>query len=62
MQITLFYKIVAEPFHGRTPTHESLEKKVQELVNDGYEPLGAPFFGEEMMYQAMTKSETQRPP
>jgi len=28
---------------------------VDEQIEQGYEPLGAPFLGEEMMYQALLK-------
>lgn len=50
------YRIVAVPFNGDEPTHETLESKVRKLMLEGFAPLGAPFFGVEMMYQAMTKS------
>jgi hypothetical protein len=50
------YIIVAVPFHADAATHDELARKVNEKFNAGYEPFGAPFLSEEMMYQAMTKS------
>jgi len=55
MESLLEYRIVAQAFHGAKATHLDLEEKVKELLEQGYEPLGAPFNGEEMMYQAMIK-------
>ncbi len=50
------YTIVAVPFHADAATHEELARKVNEKLSSGYELHGSPFFSEEMMYQAMTKS------
>jgi hypothetical protein len=44
------------PFHADAATHEELSRKVNEKLNSGYELYGSPFFSEEMMYQAMTKT------
>ncbi|MHB8519997.1 MAG: DUF1737 domain-containing protein [Limisphaerales bacterium] len=50
------YIIVAVPFHADAATHDELARKVNDKLNGGYELYGQPFFSEEMMYQAMTKS------
>ena len=55
MKAPIEYTIVAVPFHADAATHEELARKVNEKLNNGYELYGAPFFSEEMMYQAMTK-------
>jgi hypothetical protein len=55
MNTPIEYIIVAVPFHADAATHEELAKKVNEKLNAGYELFGAPFFNEEMMYQAMTR-------
>lgn len=49
------YIIVAVPCNGKQPTHHELAELVNFQITQGYEPLGAPFFGEEMMYQAMVR-------
>jgi len=49
------YIIIAVPFHADAATHDDLARKVNEKLGAGYALLGAPFLGEEMMYQAMTK-------
>ena len=48
------YLIVGQEFNGQKPPHEDLSEKVNSKLKEGYNLLGAPFFGEEMMYQAMT--------
>jgi len=55
MKTPIEYIIVAVPFHADAATHDELARKVNEKLNAGYELYGPPFFGEEMMYQAMTK-------
>jgi len=55
MKTPIEYTIVAVPFHADAATHEELARKVNERLTSGYELFGAPFFSEEMMYQAMTK-------
>ena len=55
MKNLIEYIIVAVPFHADAATHDELARKVNELLNSGYELYGPPFFSEEMMYQAMTK-------
>ena len=55
MKTPIEYTIVAVPFHADAATHEELARKVNERLGLAYELLGAPFFSEEMMYQAMTK-------
>jgi predicted dinucleotide-binding enzyme len=55
MNTPIEYLIVAVPFHADAATHDELARKVNEKIAIDYEPLGAPFLGEEMMYQAMTK-------
>jgi hypothetical protein len=55
MKIPIEYLIVAVPFHADAATHDELVRKVNEKLNGGYELFGAPFFSEEMMYQAMTR-------
>jgi len=55
MKIPIEYIIVAVPFHADATTHEELARKVNEKLNGGYELFNAPFFSEEMMYQAMTR-------
>ena len=65
MQTSIEYLIVAVPFHADAATHDELAQKVNEKLNSGYELYGAPFFSEEMMYQAMTKAllpAAPRPP
>ena len=64
MKTPIEYIIVALPFHADAATHEELVRKVNERLIGGYELFGAPFFSEEMMYQAMTKSisKTSQPP
>ena len=59
MKTPIEYTIVAVPFHADAATHEDLTRKVNERLIGGYELFGAPFFSEEMMYQAMTKPITQ---
>jgi hypothetical protein len=59
MKTPIEYIIVAVPFHADAATHEELARKVNERLTGGYELFGAPFFSEEMMYQAMTKSIPQ---
>ena len=56
MKTSTEYLIVAVPFHADAATHDELARKVNEKLEIGYEPLGAPFLSEEMMYQAMTNS------
>ena len=51
------YIIVAVPFHADGATHDELARKVNEKLSAGYELYGPPFLNEEMMYQAMTKSD-----
>jgi hypothetical protein len=58
----LEYTIVAVPFHGDAATHDELARKVNEKLGDGCELYGPPFFGGEMMYQAMTKPILQTSP
>jgi hypothetical protein len=55
MKTPIEYLIVAVPFHADAATHDELVRKVNEKLNGGYELFGAPFFSEEMMYQAMTR-------
>ena len=55
MKTPIEYIIVAVPFHADAATHDDLARKVNEKLSGGYELYGPPFFGEEMMYQAMTK-------
>lgn len=55
MKTSIEYTIVAVPFHADAATHDELARKVNEKLNAGYQLYGAPFFSEEMMYQAMTK-------
>ena len=55
MKTPIEYLIVAMPFHADAATHDELTRKVNEKLNGGYELFGAPFFSEEMMYQAMTR-------
>jgi hypothetical protein len=54
--------IVAVPFHADAATHDELARKVNEKSSAGFELYGAPFFSEEMMYQAMTKQLTDERP
>jgi hypothetical protein len=61
MKNSIEYTIVAVPFHADAATHEELARKVNEKLGGGYELYGAPFFSEEMMYQAMTKPILQPP-
>jgi hypothetical protein len=49
------YIIIAVPFHAEAATHDEVARKVNEKLVGGYELLGAPFLGEDMMYQALTK-------
>lgn len=49
------YKVVSIRDFGETPSHIQLEQRVQQLIEEGWQPLGIPFFGEENMYQAMVK-------
>jgi hypothetical protein len=49
------YIIVAVAFYGKKRTHEELMAQVNEHIGHGYEPLGPPFMGVEMMYQALIK-------
>jgi hypothetical protein len=56
MKTPLEYTIVAVPFHADAATHDELARKVNEKLSCGYELYGPPFFSEEMMYQAMTKT------
>ena len=62
MKNPIEYTIVAVPFHADAATHDELARKVNEKLNGGYELHGPPFFSEEMMYQAMTKSLLQTTP
>ena len=57
MKTPIEYLIVAVPFHADAATHDELARKVNEKLNDGCGLYGAPFFSEEMMYQAMTKPD-----
>jgi hypothetical protein len=52
------YRIVAAEFHGNAATHADLTEKVQRLIKEAWEPLGAPFFGPEAMYQAMVRGQS----
>jgi hypothetical protein len=61
MKTPIEYLIIAMPFHADAATHDELARKVNEKLEIGCELLGAPFFSEEMMYQAMTKP-IHRPP
>jgi hypothetical protein len=47
------YRIEAIPFYTEKATHILLQEKVQALLDVGWTPLGPPFFGCEMMYQAL---------
>ena len=49
------YIIVAEALGGESGTHVGLAQKVNERMDEGYQPLGRPFLGNDMMYQAMLK-------
>lgn len=51
------YEILAVPVGCKDPAHEELARKVNSLMDLGYEALGRPFFSEEMMYQAMIKAK-----
>ena len=62
MNVPIEYTIVAVPFHADAATHDELARKVNEKLNAGYQLYGAPFFSEEMMYQAMTKPILQTSP
>jgi hypothetical protein len=55
MKTSIEYIIIAVPFHADAATHDELARKVNEKLGGGYELCGAPFLGEDMMYQAMTK-------
>jgi hypothetical protein len=55
MKTPVEYLIVAVPFHADAATHDRLASKVNEKLSAGYELLGPPFLGQEMMYQPMTK-------
>ena len=62
MKTSIEYTIVAVPFHADAATHDELARKVNEKLNAGYQLYGAPFFSEEMMYQAITKPILQTSP
>jgi hypothetical protein len=62
MKTPIEYIIVAVPFHADAATHEELSRKVSEKLSGGYELYGSPFFSEEMMYQAMTRTIVQTSP
>lgn len=53
------YIIVAVAFNGKRPTHQELAEAVNFQVSEGYVPLGAPFEGEDAMYQAMVLKSRQ---
>ncbi len=57
MQRITKYKIVGVSARGEIPTHEDLVKEVNKCLKHGYQPLGRPFFGEEMMYQALVLTD-----
>ncbi len=57
----LHYEILAVARHGGKPTHEELAAKVNQKLGEGYALLGQPFFGEKMMYQAVTKLSKKAP-
>ena len=52
------YQIVSAEFHGNSATHVNLAEQVQKLIKEAWEPLGAPFFGPEAMYQAMVRGQS----
>ena len=62
MKALMEYMIVALPFHADAATHEDLARKVNEKLGEGYDLLGTPFIGKEMMYQAMTRRGAQPTP
>jgi hypothetical protein len=62
MKPPIEYTIVAVPFHADAATHNELARKVNEKLSRGYELYGSPFLSEEMMYQAMTKPDSQASP
>jgi hypothetical protein len=49
------YRIEAVRFYTDQPTHIKLQETVQPLLDAGWKLLGAPFFGPEMMYQALQR-------
>ena len=61
MTRTVDYIIVSSKFNISKTTHEDLTSTVQEKLKEGYEPLGGPFVGAELMYQAMVKVDQSRP-
>jgi hypothetical protein len=62
MKTPMAYIIVAVPFHADAATHDELARKVNEKLDAGYELYGSPFLSEEMMYQAMMKTNRQASP
>lgn len=55
MTKTTDYIIVSSRFNMSKPAHEDLTATVRQKLKEGYEPLGRPFVGGGLMYQAMVK-------
>lgn len=55
MKPKIEYEILCAKAFGENPTHEQLQEIVQAKLKEGWEPLGAPFFSEDAMYQAITR-------
>ena len=49
------YIIVSSRFQVSKTTHEDLTDTVRQKLKEGYEPLGRPFVGGELIYQAMVR-------
>jgi len=62
MKTPIEYLIVAVPFHADAATHDELARKVNEKLGGGYDLYGPPFFSEEMLYQALTRTAPEPSP
>jgi hypothetical protein len=50
------YRIVSAPIQGSSSGVNLLERRVQELIEQGLVPLGSPFMTKDYIHQAMVKS------
>ncbi len=56
------YEIIAVAFEeDRRVAHAGLQSIVQGYLNDGWEPLGAPFLSADMIYQAVVRHPDTKP-
>jgi len=57
--MSMDYTILAA-YQDGDPQTKQIEQQVKKHIREGWQPLGAPFFGGSVMYQAMVKPQANQ--